>query len=52
LVENLLLREDICDTMEKIVSYFIKDDPLTKERHPSLSSFSLLQISKNHTWHL
>jgi hypothetical protein len=42
-----LLREDIYDIMEKIVfPYFLRDDPLAKGRQPSLSSFSLLQLSK------
>jgi hypothetical protein len=50
LVENLLLRENRCDTMEKIVfSYFLRDDPIAKERQPSLPSFYLLQLRKNLT---
>jgi hypothetical protein len=37
LVRNLLLKKDICDTMEKIVfPYFLRDDLLTKGRQPSL----------------
>jgi hypothetical protein len=34
--------------MHKIVfSYFLRDHPLAKGRQPSLSYFSLLQLSKN-----
>jgi hypothetical protein len=50
LAGNLLLREDICDIMEKIVfPYFLRDDPLVKGRQLSLSSFSFFQLSKNLT---
>jgi hypothetical protein len=37
---------------EIALSYFLRDHPLAKRRQPSLSYFSLLQLSKNPMWHL